>query len=77
MRLLASPSTAILCLLTMLSAGCSSESFTWVDGKTYRYLGSGFVCAEDGSLVLWQRANADGKFGPATASAQNCGRRAP
>ena len=58
-----------------LVAAASTESFTWVDGKTYRYLGSEFLCAEDGSLRLWQRANAAGKFGPLRATAQNCGLR--
>ena len=58
-----------------LVAATSTESFTWVDGKKYRYLSSEFLCDEDGSLVVWQRANAAGKFGPVRATAQNCGSR--
>lgn len=77
MRLLAPPLTAVLCLLTLLSAGCSIVSFTWVNGGTYRYLGGGLICAEDGSLVVWQQANAEGKFGPVRATARNCVRPAP
>ena len=55
------------------SAATSPDSFTWVDGKTYRYLGGELLCAEDGTLVVWQRANAAGKFAPLRATAQNCG----
>ena len=56
-------------------AATSTGSFTWVDGQSYRYLGSEFLCTEDGSLVVWQRANAAGKFGPVGATARNCGLR--
>ena len=77
MNLLAPPSAAILCPFAMLSAGCSTESFTWVDGGSHRYLSCGSICAEDGSLVVSQQANTDGNFGPVKATAQNCGSRAP
>ena len=67
--------TAIVAIVlagALITAGCSREGFTWLDGDRYRFLGTNAGCAADGSPVLWQRANETGEFGTVQASSANC-----